>query len=108
VTSKKKHDFDICEWEQSDPHEVRAACVWKIEAYRIALFLAGIGWRDVTKLSEDSRTRSLSNQRHRAPGSISANLEGGEVFRSGLQLDTWQGAYFLLPPRALTLRIVFL
>jgi hypothetical protein len=91
---QKKHDFDICEWEQSDPHEVRADCVWKIEAYRIALFLAGIGWRDVTKLSEDSRTRSLSNQRHRAPSSISANLEGGEVFRSGCSWTRGKGHIF--------------
>jgi four helix bundle protein len=46
-------------------------------AYRLALFLADLGWHDVTKLMRDRRTISLSDQLYRALGSISANLAEG-------------------------------
>jgi len=51
--------------------------LWKMEAYRLALFLVDIGWRDVTRLAGDKRTTSLSDQLYRALGSIAANLAEG-------------------------------
>jgi hypothetical protein len=45
-----------------------------MEAYRLGMFLADIGWCDITKLLSDRRTISLSDQLYRSLGSISANL----------------------------------
>jgi four helix bundle protein len=41
------------------------------------LFVADIGWHDVTKLMQDRRTLALSDQLYRALGSISANIAEG-------------------------------
>ncbi|RMF35469.1 MAG: four helix bundle protein [Chloroflexi bacterium] len=48
-----------------------------MQAYRRALFLGDLGWRDVTRLMGDRRTRALADQLYRAVGSISANLAEG-------------------------------
>ena len=65
------------EWEKSVPEEIKGDSLWKIEAYRLALFAADLGWHDVTKLMKDQRTRGLSDQLYRSLGSISANLAEG-------------------------------
>ena len=48
-----------------------------MEAYRLGLFIADVGWHDVTKLMRDKRTLDSSDQLYRALGSISANLAEG-------------------------------
>jgi four helix bundle protein len=48
-----------------------------MEAYRLALFAADVGWRDATKLMRDKRTVAVSDQLYRALGSVSANLAEG-------------------------------
>lgn len=48
-----------------------------MEAYRLGLFAADVGWHDTTKLMRDKRTLELSDQLYRALGSISANLAEG-------------------------------
>ena len=65
------------EWASSVPKEITGDSLWKMEAYRLGLFAADVGWQDVTKLTRDNRTRSLSDQLYRALGSISANLAEG-------------------------------
>ena len=65
------------DWEESLPEVVKRDSLWKMEAYRLGLFVSYIGWRDVTKLVDDRRTRSLADQLYRALGSISANLAEG-------------------------------
>ncbi len=70
-------------WEKSVPESIAADSLWKMTAYRIALFLADIGWHDVTKLMRDRRTVSLSDQLYRALGSVSANLAEGYSRGSG-------------------------
>ena len=65
------------EWASSVPKEITGDSLWKMEAYRLALFAAEVGWQDVTKLMRDKRTHSLSDQLYRALGSISANLAEG-------------------------------
>lgn len=65
------------EWERGVPEVIRADSLWKMKAYRLALFLADLGWHDVTKLMRDRRTVALSDQLYRALGSISANLAEG-------------------------------
>jgi len=65
------------EWEQSVPETIRGDSLWKVKAYRLALFLTDVGWHDVTKLMKDRRTVRLSDQLYRSLGSISANLAEG-------------------------------
>lgn len=65
------------EWLEDVPLELREDSLWKMEAYRLALFAADIGWHDATKLAQDRRTFSLSDQLYRSLGSISANIAEG-------------------------------
>jgi len=65
------------EWLVSVPVEITDDALWKVEAYRLALFIADIGWNDVTKLLHDKRTLGLSDQLYRSLGSIGANIAEG-------------------------------
>jgi four helix bundle protein len=65
------------EWASKVPDEITADSLWRVEAYRLALFACELGWQDVTRLAQDKRTNALSNQLYRALGSISANLAEG-------------------------------
>jgi len=65
------------EWERSVPREITSDSLWKMEAYRLGLFIGDVGWHDVTELMGDKRTLDLSDQLYRALGSISANLAEG-------------------------------
>ena len=56
---------------------MRDDSLWKMKAYRLALYLADLGWNDATQLAQDRRTIGLSDQLYRAIGSISANLDEG-------------------------------
>lgn len=64
-------------WINSVPSEIKNNSLWKMEAYRLSLFLSDICWYDITKLMKDRRTIKLSDQLYRAVGSISANIAEG-------------------------------
>lgn len=70
-------------WEKEVPEEIRMDSLWRMTAYRLASFLADIGWHDVTKLMKNQRTRKLSDQLYRSLGSISSNLAEGYSRSSG-------------------------
>ncbi len=65
------------EWEAMVPEEIKGDSLWKMEAYRIALFLGDLGWYDETKLAGDRRTRGLAEQLYEALGGISGTLSEG-------------------------------
>jgi len=65
------------EWEETVPETIKGDSLWKMNAYRLALFLADVGWYDVVKLGQDRRTLGLCDQLYRALGSIGANLAEG-------------------------------
>jgi four helix bundle protein len=65
------------DWEESVPQEFKADSLWKMTAYRYALFASDLGWSDVTKLIKDKRTIETADQLYRSLGSISANLAEG-------------------------------
>jgi len=65
------------EWLKLVPVDITGDSLWKVEAYRLALFAADLGWHDVTKLMKDKRTLGLSDQLYRARGSIGANISEG-------------------------------
>ena len=74
-------NFD--EWIKTVPEAITKDSLWSLKVYRLALFAADIGWHDVTKLTQDRRTLSLSDQLYRAIGSIGANLSEGYSRGSG-------------------------
>ncbi|MCI0421783.1 MAG: four helix bundle protein [Acidobacteria bacterium] len=71
------------EWVKTVPEAITQDTLWRIEAYRLAMFLADVAWRDVTKLMSDRRTLGLSDQLYRSIGSISANLAEGYSRNTG-------------------------
>lgn len=68
-------------WVKTVPEEITGDSLWKVEAYRLSLFAAEIGWCDVTRLAGDRRTLDLAGQLFRALGSIEANI--GEGYSRG-------------------------
>ncbi len=65
------------EWIRTVPDVITNDSLWKMEAYRLALFASDVNWFDVTRLMQDKRTLDLSDQLYRATGSIGANLAEG-------------------------------
>ncbi len=68
-------NFD--DWIKAVPLAITNDPLWKVEAYRLGLFAADIGWHDVTRLIQDKRTLDLADQLYRSLGSISANIAEG-------------------------------
>lgn len=77
--------MDYAHWEKTVPEAITGDPSWKVEAYRLALFAADLGWHDVTKLMADRRTLSLADQMYRALGSIGSNI--GEGYSRGTGRD---------------------
>ena len=71
------------DWASKVPAEITGDSLWKMEAYRLALFVGDMGWHDTTKLMKDRRTLKLSDQLYRSLGSISANLAEGYSLGTG-------------------------
>ena len=65
------------EWLAAVPQELTGDPLWRMEAYRLALFAADLAWHDVCKLVQDKRTISLADQLFRAVGSVHANISEG-------------------------------
>ena len=71
------------EWLASVPPEITEDPLWRMEVYRLAVFVGDLAWQDVTKLIRDRRTLGLSDQLYRAVGSIGANIAEGYSHQSG-------------------------
>ena len=71
--------MDYQSWEESIPDFIKDDALWRVQVYRLALFAADIGWRDVTKVMGDRRTVRLSDQLYRALGSIRRLLMNEEM-----------------------------
>jgi len=69
--------MNYASWEANVPESLKSDTLWRVEAYRLALFLSDIAWHDVSRLVQDRRMRSLSDQLYRAVGSVSANIAEG-------------------------------
>jgi four helix bundle protein len=69
--------MNLEDWIDTVPRAITGDPLWKIEAYRLALFAADLAWHDATKLMSDRRTIGLSDQLYRAVGSIGSNIAEG-------------------------------
>ena len=82
-TELKSPRLTYRDWFETVPDEITGDSLWKMEAYRLSLFIGDIAWHDVTRLGADVRTRSLSDQLYRAVGSLAANVSEGYSRSSG-------------------------
>ncbi len=64
-------------WMDNVPSEITDDALWRMEIYRIALFMGDIAWADICKLAKDREMLSVSDQQYRSVGSISANIAEG-------------------------------
>lgn len=77
--------MNFSDWCETVPESIRMDRVWRVKAYRFALFAADVAWTDLGRLMDDRRTFSLSDQLYRSVGSVSANVAEG--FSRGSRRD---------------------
>jgi four helix bundle protein len=65
------------QWQAGVPDDIKGDSLWKLEVYRLGLFVADIAWQDALALSKNHLTRDLADQLYRAVCSISANIAEG-------------------------------
>lgn len=65
------------EWQVSVPDEIKADSLWRLEVYRLGLFISEISWQDALELNRTALTRSIADQLYRAVCSISTNIAEG-------------------------------
>lgn len=65
------------DWQKTVPDDITQDPLWKLEVYRLGLFVADISWQDALALSKTLLTRDLASQLYRAVCSISANIAEG-------------------------------
>jgi four helix bundle protein len=71
------------EWIKTVPQAITGDPLWRMEAYRLALFAADLAWPDVTKLIQDKRTIGLADQLYRSVGGVSGDIAEGYSRQSG-------------------------
>ncbi len=76
--------MNYAEWLSTVPSEITNDPIWKLDVYRLALFVDDIGWEDILKLSQEKLMFSVADQLHRSLGSIGANLTEGYSRSKGL------------------------
>jgi four helix bundle protein len=65
------------EWQKTVPDDITQDPLWKLEVYRLGLFVGDIAWQDALALNKNPLTRDLADQLYRAVCSISANIAEG-------------------------------
>ncbi len=65
------------DWQKTVPDDITQDPLWKLEVYRLGLFVADIAWQDALALNKTQLTRDLADQLYRAVCSISANITEG-------------------------------
>jgi hypothetical protein len=61
-------------WEKSVPPQIRGDAVWSLEAYRLSLFVADVGWHDANELAKHRRTIKMGGEMLEALGGVPAAL----------------------------------
>lgn len=71
------------QWEYSVPEVIRADRIWTIEAYRLALFLADLAFKDGSNLAKRAATKEHADQLIRATARIAPNISEGYSRNTG-------------------------
>ncbi|MAO66352.1 MAG: four helix bundle protein [Balneola sp.] len=64
------------DWKRDVHPDIKNDVLWKIEAYRLSLYLADLCWLDTQKILQ-KKYFSMADQLIRSSGSISANISEG-------------------------------
>lgn len=78
-----ENNMTYAEWLLGRAETIGKDPLWKMAAYRHALYAADRGWDDVLVLERRRVTEALATQLYRALGSIGANLAEGYSRSSG-------------------------
>jgi four helix bundle protein len=84
MKKEESQTMKYAEWLETVPSEITNDPIWKLEVYRLALFIDDIGWPDILALSKNNLMWGVADQLHRSLGSISANLTEGYSRSKGL------------------------
>ena len=71
------------EWEKDTPADLFGDPIWRMTAYRIALFLSEVVAEDAATLRRRFTSHDLVSQLERSVGSIKANISEGYGYVSG-------------------------
>jgi four helix bundle protein len=71
------------EWETTIPTAVRQDVIWRVQAYRLALYLAACAEEDTRPMTGEARFAETAAQLCRAAGSVAANIAEGYPRQSG-------------------------
>lgn len=77
VRREGRGEVNYEEWVKTVPEVITGDSLWKVEAYRLALFVTELGWYDITKTMQGNRIFGLTDPLYRALGSISASIAEG-------------------------------
>jgi four helix bundle protein len=83
IEEEERVNMTFEEWEATVPREIREDPLWKVEAYRLGLFLSDVVWTDAGKLLKEVRALSFADQICRAAGKLSSNVSEGYSRGSG-------------------------
>jgi four helix bundle protein len=70
-------------WQARAHEALRADALWKVTAYRLALYSLELGWEDARVIDRSRIARPIASQLYRALGSIAANIAEGYSRSSG-------------------------
>ena len=76
-------DHEFKAWLASVPPDITTDTIWRMAAYRYALFLSFRAQKDLPQILTHRRTRTHADQLLRAVGGISANIDEGYSRSSG-------------------------
>jgi four helix bundle protein len=82
-TMNRRGAMDFEDWEKSPPLALRKDPLWRMTAYRLALFAGERGWEDIALLERSPSVRLVADQLYRALGSVGANIAEGYNRSSG-------------------------
>jgi four helix bundle protein len=71
------------------PSDIRDDTLWRIEAYRLGLFLSDLAWSDAGELLKNRRTAGIADQLYRATGNISSSIGEGYSRDTGRARSTF-------------------
>jgi four helix bundle protein len=77
------------EWEAQVPDVLKGDTVWRVKAYRLALFLSDLAWHDVGVLLRNRRTVEVADQLCRSTGRISSSITEGYSRDTGKARSTY-------------------
>jgi four helix bundle protein len=77
------------EWEAQVPREIRDDTIWRVKAYRLALFLSDLAWHDAALLLKNRRTADAGDQLSRSTARISSSITEGYSRDTGKARSTY-------------------